>query len=92
MFIVHNCRSILSPVVDWKGLGIDPPAESTRASSTGQVKASTTYEEWFSGQSDGVQNDIIGPARAKLFRAGKITFRDMVGKDNRVLSVAELVS
>jgi len=78
--------------VDWKGLGIDPPAESTRASSTGQVKASTTYEEWFSRQSAGVQNDIIGPARAKLFRAGKITFRDMVGKDNRVLSVAELRS
>jgi len=86
----YNCRSVLTPVVDWEGRGIEPPAESTRASSGGQVPASQTYEEWFRRQPKGVQDDIIGPARADLFRAEKISFRDMIGKDNRVVTIAEL--
>lgn len=85
-----NCRSVLTPVVDWKGLGVDPPAEGTRASADGQVTASTTYEDWFRRQSRTEQDRIIGPARAKLFRDGKLTFRDMIGRDNRVLSLEEL--
>lgn len=85
-----NCRSVLTPVVDWRGLGIEPPDEGTRASASGQVRASTTYEEWFRQQSSAEQDRIIGPARAELFRDGKISFRDMIGRDNRVLRLDEL--
>jgi SPP1 gp7 family putative phage head morphogenesis protein len=87
-----NCRSVLTPVVDWKSLGMEPPSEGTRASAGGQVPASTTYEEWFRGQSKSVQDSVIGRARADLFRSGKITFRDMVGKDNRILRIDELAA
>tara|TARA_R100001443_G_scaffold37657_2_gene51222 strand:- start:1738 stop:3531 length:1794 start_codon:yes stop_codon:yes gene_type:complete len=85
-----NCRSVLVPAVDWEGLGIEPPPEGKRASAGGPVPSSTTYEQWFGNQPAQTQNSIIGVARAGLFRAGQITFRDMIGKDNRVLTLAEL--
>lgn len=85
-----NCRSALVPVVDWKGLGVPEPPEAARASASGQVKASTTYEDWFSRQSKAEQDRIIGPARADLFRRGEINFRDMIGRDNRILRLDEL--
>ena len=90
-----NCRSVLVPVVDWNGLGIEPPAEGTRASATGQRPSSLTYEEWFREKNDSPagraqQDSIIGPTRARLFREGRLTFRDMIGNDNRVLTLAEI--
>lgn len=84
-----NCRSQLVPVVDWEGLGIEPPPEGLRASDSGPTRA-RTYEDWFRGQSASKQNEIIGPARAKLFRQGKIGFREMVTRDNRVVPLDEL--
>jgi SPP1 gp7 family putative phage head morphogenesis protein len=85
-----NCRSVLVPVVDWKSLGVDPPDEGTRASAGGQVPSSTTYADWFRRQSKTEQDRIIGPARAELFRSGKIDFRSMIGQDNRILRLDEL--
>lgn len=84
-----NCRSQLVPVVDWKGLGIDPPAEGMRASDSGPTRAKS-YEEWFRRQSASKQDEIIGPTRAKLFRRGTISFREMVTQDNRVVPVEDL--
>lgn len=85
-----NCRSQIVPVVDWKGLGLEPPARGTRASEAGQTTAET-YEVWFRGLPDAKQNAIIGTARAELFRRRKISFRDMVTRDNRVIPIGELV-
>ena len=87
-----NCRSVWVPVIDWKGLGLEPPDVGTRASRDGQVSASVDYGQWFRRQSNSEQDSIIGPARARLFRDGKITFRDMIGKDSRVLRLDELVA
>lgn len=42
-----------------------------------------TYAQWLKRQSKEVQDDILGPARGKLYRAGKITvdrFTDAKGK------------
>ena len=86
-----NCRSILVPVVNWESLGIDPPEEGTRASADGPVPSSTTYEEWFKGQSAETQASIIGRTRADLFRKGELTFREMIGRDNRVLTLDEIM-
>lgn len=86
----YQCRSNLVPVIDWKGLGLEPPAEGTRATKDGQVKASTTYEQWFRGQSKTMQDSVIGPARAEMFRDGRLTFKDMIGRDNRIIPIADL--
>ncbi len=44
-----NCRSAIVPVVDFKGLGLEPPPEGMRASASGLVPADTTYPEWIYG-------------------------------------------
>lgn len=86
-----NCRSQLMPVLDYDGLGIDKPRSGTRASESGQV-ANQTYEQWFSRLPAGRQDEIIGRTRAKMFRAGRIGFKDMVTRDNRVVPIRDLTN
>ena len=88
--IVHNCRSTIVPIVDWKGLGIEPPPESTRASAGGQVKSSVTYGDWLRRQSAAKQDEILGPTRARLFRDGKLSMRDLVTSENRIALISDL--
>lgn len=93
-----NCRSVLTPVVDWKGLGLESPPEGGRATGVnkdlgltgGTVPASTTYPQWLKSQSKAVQNEVLGPAKAKLFREGKLDLRGLVTREGRSLTVAEL--
>lgn len=86
-----NCRSTVTPRVDWGGLGVQPPqSEGTRASADGQVSASTTYREWLRDQPASVQDEVLGRARAELYRAGKVDLRDLVTRDNRVVPVGQL--
>lgn len=88
-----GCRSTVVPVVkSWKELGINlkeaPPG--TRASMDGQVPSDINYGEWLKGQGDSVQNQILGPSRAKLFRSGKVSIDRFVGDDRRSISLIEL--
>lgn len=85
-----NCRSSIIPVVDWAGLGLDPPDEGTRASASGQVAGSTSYEGWLKSQPPATQDEILGPSRGRLFRDGKVSLRDMVRTDGRRIPLAEL--
>lgn len=88
----HGCRSIMAPVVAWRRLDIEPPDIGTRASADGQVKASTTYEQWLRDQPPEVQDEVLrSPTRAKLFRSGKASLRDMVTRDNEIVPVSELL-
>lgn len=81
-----NCRSSTSPVTkSWRELGFDidelPPA--TRASMNGQVPADLDYDAWLRKQPKEFQNEVLGRARAKLFRGGmKVDrFVDRKGKE-----------
>lgn len=85
-----SCRSIITPVVNWDNLPVDRPPRGTRASMDGQVKSSTTYQQWLEDQSEARQNEILGPSRAKLFRQGKADLSDMVRNDGRRVTVDEL--
>ncbi|MGH7470355.1 MAG: minor capsid protein, partial [Longimicrobiales bacterium] len=85
------CRSILTPVLDWEGLGLEPPPEGSRASADGQVPASVKYEDWLRLQTADVQNEILGAARAEVFRAGRVSLQQMVRTDGSQIRVAELV-
>lgn len=70
-----RCRSCSAPVVkSWKELtGSDLPdfTPQTRASMDGQVPAQQTYAQWLSKQSASRQDEVLGPKRAALFRAGE---------------------
>jgi SPP1 gp7 family putative phage head morphogenesis protein len=91
---VHpRCRGVYVPVLkSWRELGFDEdetPA-GTRASMDGQVPETLTYPAWLKQQDEELQDEILGPARAKLFRDGK-PIADMVDR-GRVLRLAEMVS
>lgn len=91
--IHFNCRSVSVPVLkSWKELGIDAdelPA-GTRASMDGTVPADLTYRQWLSRQSAERQDEILGPERGKLLRAGKVTVEQFTDDKGNWLSLDQL--
>lgn len=91
--IHFNCRSVSVPVLkSWRELGIDVddlPAEQ-RASMDGQVPADTTYAQWLRRQSPERQDEILGPERGKLLRAGRVTVERFHDDKGRWLTLAQL--
>lgn len=88
-----NCRSTTVPVLkSWKELGIDlkeaPPG--TRASMNGQVPAKLTYGKWLKRQPTAIQNEALGPTRARLFREGKVKIDRFANDRNQTLTLAQL--
>jgi SPP1 gp7 family putative phage head morphogenesis protein len=57
---------------------------------TGQVPASTTYQEFLSRQSRSFQDDVLGPTRARLFRTGRLDLKKFVNRAGDELTLAEL--
>lgn len=85
-----NCRSAIVPVVDWEGLGVEPPAPGKRASADGPVSATTNYEAWLRSKPESEVASIIGPGRAKLFKSGKVSLRDLVRSDGTRVPLSDL--
>lgn len=68
-----NCRTVTAPVTkSWKelGLGGSDSTPSERASMDGTVPAKQTYDSWLRKQGKDFQDEVLGPGRATLFRAG----------------------
>jgi len=63
----------------------------TRASLDGQVPDSTTFAEWIARQSAERQDEVFGPGRAALFRAGRIDLDDMVDAAGHTVALKNLV-
>jgi len=87
-----GCRTVTVPIIDWKGLGIDPPEPGMRASETGPVPADLKYDDWMRRQPAAVQDEILGPGRAELFRSGQVSLRDMIRQDGTVVRLDQLRS
>lgn len=85
-----SCRCVAVPVIDWERLGLKPPPEGMRASADGPIPSSTTYQQWLRDRPASLQDEILGPARAQLFRDGKVTLREMVRDDGSIVTVGEL--
>jgi len=105
-FVVHNCRSVLSPLTkSWAELRaqykgdkrkrkdlLEPIPPQTRASMDGKVPKDWKYTDWLKNQSDSMQNSILGPKRADLFRAGKITSMvQLLDQHGNFLTVKDLL-
>lgn len=87
-----NCRSTTVPVLkSWKEMGIDAKElpESTRASMNGEVPESTTFPKWLRRQPRAVQDEVLGPTRARLFRSNQVRF-DRFTHGGRTLTLSEL--
>ena len=85
-----NCRCVVVPISRlWEELGIDPPP-GTRASWEGPVDKNTTWESWLKGLPAADQKEILGPARQKLWDAGKLSVSDLVDQRGNALNLDEL--
>lgn len=74
-----NCRSLLAPMApDFVPLG------------DGQDPYTESLDAWLKRQPESVQNELLGPTRAALWRAGKLDARGLLGRGGETLSVAEL--
>ena len=86
-----NCRCVVVPISRlWEELGIDPPP-GTRASWEGPVDKNTTWESWLKGLPAADQKEILGPARQKLWDAGKLSITDLVDQRGNALTLEQLV-
>ena len=90
-----RCRSISIGVTkSFKEMGIDrdelTPAQ--RASMDGQIAGDTTFAKWLDAKGEDMQDTILGPTRAQLFRDGKLDLRDFIKADGTVLTLDQLKS
>lgn len=84
---VHpNCRCIVIPVIKSEFANLDYNGE--RASMDGPVGSKTTYSQWFDGQSEARQRDILGPSRFDLYKQG-YKVKDFVS-GNKIMTLKEL--
>lgn len=56
----------------------------------GQIKASTTIDTWLRQQPAWFQDDMLGPTRAKMFRDGELSLRNLTDAAKRPLTLAEI--
>ena len=91
-----NCRSTTVAVVDYEGLGIEPPDPGKRAAAGGQVPADESYGQWLAKQPKKVQNEILGRGKVPYFikLSRKYGPKDAIAKlvrdDGSELTLADL--
>lgn len=88
-----NCRSSVIPIVKSLrelGLNVKDLKPGTRASMNGQVAADLTYNDWLKKQPVAFQEDVLGVAKAKLFRDGGLSLDRFVDRAGQELTLDQL--
>lgn len=88
-----NCRSVEIPLTKtFAEMGLDIPEapRTTRASDEGQIDVDTTFDGFLSRKTKAYQDEMLGEGRAELWRAGKITLRDLVNGEGRPRTLQQL--
>ncbi len=103
---VHmNCRSIRVPVIDGRRLGSRPASQNFKgrlgrlrgparrrevAKLIGKVPASTNYNTFLKNSDTAFQNNVLGPTRARLFRAGEFDVQGFVDNSGARYTLRQL--
>lgn len=88
-----NCRCTTTPWLKSMrelGLDIDDFQPSTRASAEGPVDGNLTFESWVESRPPQQQEAYFGKGRYDLYKAGKITLRDLTTMTGRERTLDEL--
>lgn len=89
-----GCRCVLTAIPKtFREIGVnidEPEDEGQRASSAGPVDGKTTFADFLERQPAAFVEEVLGKKRAELWRAGKLTLRDLVSGTGRELTLDEL--
>lgn len=88
-----NCRSVITPITKtYKELGIDLPefVGGTRSATDGPTSSGTTFDAYLKRRGKTFTDDLLGPGRAELWRAKKITLQQLLDQSGRPLTLAQL--
>lgn len=88
-----NCRSTTTAVTrsfDEMGLDRNDYSADQRASLDGQVPKPKNFEAWLKSRDEAFQDEVLGKARADLWRAGKFNLADFVRDRREVIPLSEL--
>jgi hypothetical protein len=91
--IHFSCRCVLSTrTKSFKDLGIelDEPGDSTRPSDGGAVSSSMNFKDFLASKDKDWRAEYLGPGRAEMYEAGKITLNDLMNLKGRKLTLEEL--
>ena len=91
--IHFSCRCVLSTrTKSFKDLGIelDEPGESTRPSDAGPVSSKLNFKDFLASKDKAWRAEYLGPGRAEMYEAGKITLSDLMNLKGRKLTLEEL--
>tara|TARA_B100000795_G_scaffold269690_1_gene259950 strand:- start:102 stop:1112 length:1011 start_codon:yes stop_codon:yes gene_type:complete len=84
-----GCRSRWIPMVKSE-FDLGSEVDGERASIDGPQPSNTTYGGWLGRQNKGVQNEVLGSTRAKLFRSGKLSIGKFTDRKGNVLTLDQL--
>lgn len=62
-----NCRSTTVAVIDYEGLGFEPPREGKRAAQGGMVPADQSYGQWLAKQPKARKIEALGKSKVAYF-------------------------
>lgn len=91
--IHFSCRCVLSTrTKSFKDLGIelDEPGESTRPSEGGAVSSKMDFASFLASKDKAWRAEYLGPGRAEMYEAGKITLNDLMNLKGRKLTLEQL--
>ena len=91
--IHFSCRCVLSTrTKSFKDLGIDldEAGESTRPSDGGAVSSKMNFASFLASKDKAWRAEYLGPGRAEMYEAGKITLNDLMNLKGRKLTLEEL--
>ena len=93
--IHFSCRCVLSTrTKSFKDLGIelDEPDDSTRPSDGGAVSSKMNFKDFLASKDKAWRAEYLGPGRAEMYEAGKITLNDLMNLKGRKLTLEQLHS
>ena len=88
-----NCRSSIVPVLrSFEELGLDAKEVplATRASMDGEVPGDITFDVWLRKKGKSFQDDLLGPARANLWRKKEINLTQLVDMRGNPMTLDQL--
>jgi hypothetical protein len=96
----YQCRTIISPITfSWSFLSGGKQKEilnkakrpqSVRSSMNGEAPGKQNYSGFLKGQSKGFQNQVLGKARAELFRSGALKLNKLTDATLTPLNLQQL--